>query len=89
MDRLERKRLVRRRRDSEDRRRIVVVLTPKLQKTIAPLFESLNRRMLARFLRGYGDDQIAIIRDFLTSGAREMREEAPKLAVRARRRVPQ
>jgi DNA-binding MarR family transcriptional regulator len=79
IDRLERKRLVRRLRDRADRRRVIVSLTPSVGKTIVPLFESLSRRMLARF-RSYSDDEIASIREFLTSGAHEMRDEAAKLA---------
>jgi len=79
IDRLQKKRLVRRLRDLGDRRRVVVKLTPNLEKTIAPLFESLSRRMLARF-KGYSDAQIETIVDFLTRSAREMREEAAKLA---------
>jgi hypothetical protein len=62
-----------------------VKLTPKLDKTNAPLFESLSRRMLARF-KGYSDEQVAVIRDFLAQGASEMRDEAAKLATTDRER---
>ena len=41
-------------------------------------FKSLSHRMLARF-KTYSDEQIAVIRDFLTHGADEMRAEAGKL----------
>ncbi len=78
IDRLEKKRLVRRIRNPNDRRHVVVELTSKLEKTIAPLFESLSKRMLMRF-KSYSDEQIALIRDFLTQGAGEMREEGTKL----------
>ena len=78
LDRLEKKRLVRRVRDRDDRRRVVVRLTPNLERSIAPLFESLRRRMLARF-RKYSDARIAVVHEFLTAGARDMREEGAKL----------
>jgi hypothetical protein len=69
---------VRRVRDRIDRRRVDVTLTANLEKSIAPLFESLSRRVLVRF-RKYSDEHIAVIQEFLTSGARDMREEAAKL----------
>jgi DNA-binding MarR family transcriptional regulator len=78
IDRLEKKHLVRRLRDGEDRRRVLVRLTPRLEKTIAPLFRSLNRRMLVRFAT-YRRDQLELIAEFLVRGASEMREEAGKL----------
>ena len=78
IDRLQRKRLVRRLRDRSDRRRVIVSLAAKVAITIAPLFDSLAKRMQARFEK-YSDDQIASIEEFLTSGAREMRDEAAKL----------
>jgi hypothetical protein len=53
---------------------------PHLETSIAPLFASLSRRMLARFKK-YSGGQIALIETFLTDGANEMREEAAKLPV--------
>jgi len=84
IDRLEKKRLVRRARDRRDRRRVVVCLTPKMEETIAPLFASLSERMLSRF-RAYSAEQLAMIAEFLTSGARDMREETSTLADRKQR----
>ncbi len=79
VDRLERRGLVRRTRDpAGDRRRVIVELTPRLGKTIAPLFASLNRRMLERFA-AYGDREIETIREFLSRGSAEMRDETEKL----------
>ncbi len=78
IDRLQKKGLIRRVHDQGDRRRVVVKLTPKLEETIAPLFKSLNRRMLTRF-KSYNDGEVALIRGFLTQGAEEMRAEAALL----------
>src|SRR5512142_92508 len=79
IDRLERKGLARRARHPADRRRVLVQLTPAVARTVAPLFESLSRRMLARF-RGYDDRLVASIREFLLGGARDLREETASLA---------
>jgi DNA-binding MarR family transcriptional regulator len=80
IDRLAKKRLVRRGRDARDRRRVVVMTTAQMEKSLAPLFEPLGRRMLARF-REYPPDQIRVIREFLVAAAGDMREEAAKLGV--------
>jgi len=84
VDRLERKRLVRRLQDRQDRRRVLVGLTGKLDESIAPLFASLGRRVRAR-CRAYDEDRIALLRDFLSGCAEDMRDETAKLTGRARR----
>jgi DNA-binding MarR family transcriptional regulator len=79
IDRLEKKGLVRRTPDAGgDRRRVVVVLTPKLGKTIAPLFASLNRKMIERLDR-HRDAQLETLRAFLAGAAEDMREEAARI----------
>jgi DNA-binding MarR family transcriptional regulator len=78
IDRLEHKGFVRRKRDRSDRRRVVVTLTAKLEEGIAPLFTSLGRRILER-CRGYADDQIALLKDFLSGCAGDMRDETETL----------
>lgn len=83
IDRLEQRRFVRRARDPADRRRVVVMLTGKLEETIAPLFSSLGRRLGAR-CRKLTAEQRAVIRDFLSGCADDMREETGKLASGAR-----
>lgn len=78
IDRLQRKRFVRRTRDRSDRRRVVVALTPKLEQSVAPLFASLGRRMLERCAR-YRSAQMSVIREFLSGCAGDMRDATAKL----------
>ena len=78
IDRLETKRLVRRRRDAADRRRVLVEVTATLEKTVAPVFAPLNARLLAR-VREYGEAEMALIRGFLEGAASDMRDEASKV----------
>jgi DNA-binding MarR family transcriptional regulator len=85
IDRLEQKRFVRRERDGTDRRRVLVTTSERLETAIEPLFRSLGRRMLAR-CRGYRDEQIALIGDFLGGCAGDMREETAKLTKGSRAR---
>src|SRR5262249_20426384 len=83
IDRLEAKGLLRRVRGRQDRRRVMVELTPALKKEVAPLFGPLGRRMLLRFER-YSAREIELIRDLLLRRADERREESGN----ARRRSP-
>jgi DNA-binding MarR family transcriptional regulator len=83
IDRLERKGYVRRLRDPGDRRRVIVKLTPNLERTIAPLFEGLSRRILARS-KTYSAAQAALIRDFLARTAGDMQDQAEAVAARRR-----
>jgi DNA-binding MarR family transcriptional regulator len=74
IDRLEKKRFVRRVRDRTDRRRVVVMLTIHFEQTVVPLFSSLERRMGARG-RKVESERIGLLRDFLSGCAADMREE--------------
>jgi hypothetical protein len=59
------------------------MLTIHFGKTVVPLFSSLERRMLARGRR-YGAQRIALLRDFLSGCAADMREETAAVAKGAR-----
>jgi DNA-binding MarR family transcriptional regulator len=66
LDRLERKGYVRRTRDSADRRKVLVELTPEGRARVGELYGPLARegsRLLARF----SDAELAMMRDFLTA----------------------
>jgi len=82
IDRLAAKKLVRRVRDGADRRRVFVTLTPRMERTVAPLFASLHRRMLARS-RAHRPRELALIAEFLRGSARDMRASASGRAVAA------
>src|SRR5262245_18391229 len=78
IDRLEAKGLLRRVPGRQDRRRVMVELTPALEKEVAPLFGPLGRRMRLLSER-YSAREIELIRDFLRPGGDEMREETGNL----------
>jgi DNA-binding MarR family transcriptional regulator len=65
IDRLERAGLARRERDAGDRRRILVTARAAVAERVFPLFEPMERHAMA-FLSTYGDDQLALLLDFLT-----------------------
>lgn len=80
LDRLEQKDYIRRERDTVDRRKVLIELTPqgrtRLWQLYGPLAEE-GSRLLARF----SDQELAMVRDFLIDGA--------DLVERHRRRVRQ
>lgn len=84
IDRLQAKRFVERRREAADRRRVTVVLTPRVGEAIAPLFAGVNRRLHAQ-LRRLDPRALASIEAFLAAAARDLRDEAARLSNRRRR----
>jgi DNA-binding MarR family transcriptional regulator len=83
IDRLEQKGFVRRVRDTNDRRRVVV--EPVLDRLTAgrTLFAS-TQRSLARLLARYSDDDLTVITDFLRRNAERLRDETRKLTDESR-----
>jgi len=65
IDRLERAGYVRRERDPNDRRNVVVRARTGMTRRIAPLYDSLQREMTALWSR-YSDEELALVLDFLT-----------------------
>jgi DNA-binding MarR family transcriptional regulator len=63
LDRLEKKGLVRRTRDTEDRRRVLVEVTPELRERAAELYGSPEEG--ARSLDVFTDDQLEFLIGFL------------------------
>jgi DNA-binding MarR family transcriptional regulator len=67
VDRLEEAGLVRRERDAEDRRRVIVHLVPDRARAIARLYEPLGRAM-AELNGRYTTDQLAVMLDYTRRG---------------------
>ena len=78
VDRLEKKRLVRRALDPRDRRKVRVELGAGMRERVAPLFEPLGRRMRAR-ARRYDARDAAVIERFLLEGTGDMRAALARL----------
>jgi DNA-binding MarR family transcriptional regulator len=79
IDRLESKGYVRRIRDTDDRRRVLVEPVRDRLSAAGDLFGSA-RRSLARLFEAYADRDLAVIADFLGRNAERLREETRKLA---------
>lgn len=79
VDRLERTGYVRRERDTKDRRKVIIrPLSGKIERDVAPLFDSV-RRARAELCSGYSDHDLAVILDFVTRNRPMLREEIAKL----------
>lgn len=76
IDRLETAGLVRRERDPEDGRRVIVRLTPSEDalRQIGPIFDSIGRGW-DQVVSGYDDEQLALLMEFLKSSNMMFREE--------------
>lgn len=78
IDRLEAKGFARRVRDAQDRRRVFVELHPERASSYGQQFDPL-RQSFARLLRGYRDEERAVILDCMVRITALMREEAVKV----------
>ena len=65
LDRLERARFVRRRRDADDRRRVLVEVLPRAIDRMQPFYAPLASAM-SRLHATYGDRELALIVDYLS-----------------------
>jgi DNA-binding MarR family transcriptional regulator len=64
IDRLEQAGFARRQRDEQDRRKVLVALTPAVERRIAPLYRPMERAAMAA-LAHYADKDLALILDFI------------------------
>jgi DNA-binding MarR family transcriptional regulator len=77
MDRLERKGLAQRRRDSEDRRRVLVEVTPKLREMSAQLYGTPAEA--ADGLAAYTDEQLEFLIAFMRANTAFQEERMRRL----------
>jgi DNA-binding MarR family transcriptional regulator len=68
VDRLEKPGYVRRVRDAEDRRRVIILPVPERELPINASLETGARRV-EELLDGYSDEQLSVIHDFLSRSA--------------------
>ena len=79
IDRLEKAGFVRRQSDPHDRRRVIIQpLMEHVERDIAPLFDSLAHAMAALCAR-YSDQDLVLIRDFMTRSIAILQEETARL----------
>ena len=78
VDRLETRGYVRRTRDTDDRRRVLVTPAPEGLAPLAALFEPF-RTGLTKALDDFSDDQLTTVLDFMTRANGLLRESARRL----------
>ncbi len=78
VDRLEAAGFARRARDPRDRRKVLVRPLPAVWRRIAPLYESLQRAMVALWSE-YSDADLALLADFTTRSHEVMVHETARL----------
>ncbi len=92
IDRLERAGLARRERSREDRRKVIVRLTPAVERRVVPLFRPMEKAAMTA-LADYGDEELKLLLDFFrragaaaTTALAELRDQG-RPASRSRRGV--
>jgi DNA-binding MarR family transcriptional regulator len=86
LDRLEEKKLARRVRDTEDRRRVLVEVTPELRRGAEQLYGTPDEG--AQGLAGYSDEQLEFLIGFLR-GSVTYQEERMRRLEELRRKAPE
>jgi DNA-binding MarR family transcriptional regulator len=78
VDRLERAGYARRRRDTEDRRRVLVELVPGMVERAFPYYEPLYHGTV-RLLENHSDEEIELMIEFLEKGREMVEQELERL----------
>jgi DNA-binding MarR family transcriptional regulator len=78
LDRLEKAGFAQRERDPQDRRKVLVRALPTVESRIGPYYRSLAAAMAA-LMSCYSDDELELMREFLSASHQVMVEEIAKL----------
>lgn len=74
LDRLEKRRYIRRVRDTEDRRRVFIVVNPASLKPLQPKYEAIGIAYMA-MLEQFGDAELQLICDYLEKTSEVSKEQ--------------
>lgn len=78
LDRLEKRRYIRRVRDTEDRRRVFIQVRPKSLKQLAPKYEAIGAAYMA-ILESFTEKELRVICDYLEKTSEVSKQELSKL----------
>ncbi|HKD37090.1 MAG TPA: hypothetical protein VKB78_09825, partial [Pirellulales bacterium] len=84
LDRLEKRRFIKRVRDPHDRRKVLIQVQPNSLKPLIPKYEAVGQAYLA-LVEQYDDKQLALICDYLEKTS-ELSERQLAKAIAANRR---
>jgi len=85
LDRLERRRFVKRVRDTKDRRRVFVRVRMESLAPVAPLYERIGRAYM-RLAEQYSNQQLGVICDYMEQASRVAERERRALRARESRK---
>ena len=85
LDRLERRRFIKRVRDTQDRRKVLVRVRPESLAPLVPKYEEVGKAYMA-LAEEYSDDELAVICDYMDRASVISEEEVANVVVRWRGR---
>ncbi len=77
VDRLEKKGYLKRARDKEDRRKVLVELTPKAKKRLGEIYGPIGQQAYET-LKQYSDKELKLFRDFILRGRDFLRQHTER-----------
>ena len=86
LDRLERRRFVKRVRDTQDRRKVLVRVRAKSLEPLVPRYEEVGKAYMA-LAEEYSDDELAVICDYMERASAISEEEVANVVNRWRGRL--